>query len=38
MASMIHKTVPIGYEYHQVAVPDAPFPFPACTFLIIKRA
>jgi hypothetical protein len=35
MAAMIHKTVPIGYEYHQVAVPEAPLPLPARTLLII---
>jgi len=34
---MIHKTVPIGYEYHQVHVSDFhPPSSPVCNFYVIK--
>jgi hypothetical protein len=34
---MIHKTVPIGYEYHQVQVSDFhPPSSPICNFYVIK--
>lgn len=39
MASTIHKTVPIGYQYHQIEVPDwTPALVLPCILLPIKRA
>ena len=39
MASTIHKTVPIGYQYHQIEVPEwTPALALPCILLPIKRA